>query len=170
MSSRHFISVPKEQQSLLHAQFPELRDLAEGGAASGYHQLAVSVFDHWLSAGEAVNELNRVDLESQTSKDAKLAAFARSLASRHDCCLVKFKGRYQRHATFRAFTSDDARNRWLAPLPYNISDKGRFCLVFPQLGMVYFEGHDFTHHLYFKGDSGLPVVEEAAAYAGLHLL
>ncbi|MEX2473724.1 hypothetical protein [Marinobacter sp.] len=169
VSHRHFISLPEKQQNLLRAQFPELRELAEGGAA-GCHQLAVSVFDHWLSPSEAVSELNGVDLESQTNKDAKLAAFARSLASRHQCYLVKFKGRYHQHPTFRIFTSDEACHRWLTPLPYNIGDKGRFCLAFPQLEMVYFEGHDFTHHLYYKGDSGKPVVEKAAADAGLYLL
>lgn len=154
---------------MLGAQFPELQTLAEDGAA-GCYELAVSVFDHWLSPDEAVKELNGVDLESQRARDAKLAAFARSLSSRCQSYLVKFKGRHQKNPTFREFTSDDALERWLTPLPYNISNKGRFCLVFPTIRMVYFERHDFTHHLYFKGDSGKPTVEKAAADAGLYLL
>ncbi|GAB2873607.1 hypothetical protein GCM10027180_00020 [Microbulbifer echini] len=30
-------------------QFPELLALIEDGYAKGFHRLAVSVFDHWLS-------------------------------------------------------------------------------------------------------------------------
>ena len=170
MNNRHFISLPRERQAQLKAQFPELRELAEEGSANGVQHIAVSVFDHWLSVDEAIAEIDEVSLDSQRVNDAKLHAFTCGLASRSQCYLVKFKGRHHQHATFRAFTSDSARNRWLTPLPYNIGDKWRFQLVFPQLEMVYFEGSDFTHHIYLKHSIGQRVVEEAAIGSGVYVL
>ncbi len=49
MSSRPFISLTKNHQRLLRARFPELLALIVDGYAKGFHRLAVSVFDHWLS-------------------------------------------------------------------------------------------------------------------------
>jgi len=170
VNNRHFIALPETQQKSLRAQFAYLRELAEAGSATNFYQLVVSVFDHSLSEEEAIEELNEVSFEAETSRSAKLAAFARSLASRNRCYLVKFKGRRHECPTFRSFTSDDARDRWLTPKPYNISDEWRFCLVFPELDMVYFEGCDFTHHIYLKDAKGRSVLEEAAVENELHLL
>lgn len=170
MINRHFLSLPREQQRLLQAQFPELLELAEEGAAKGFYQLAVSVFDHWLSAEEAIAEIDEVSLGSQQGNNAKLAAFARHLASRNQCYLVKFKGRYRKQVVFKEFVSQEKRDRWLTPLPHDVGDNWRFLLVFPQLEMVYFEGSDFTHHIYLKEKNGQRVIGAAAADAGVYLL
>lgn len=168
--NRHFVSLPRQQQRLLQAQFPELLELAEVGGAKGFHQLDVSVFDHWLSADEAIAEMDEVSLASEQANNEKLATFARLLASRNQCYLVKFKGRYHKRPVFKEFLSDEKRNRWLTPLPHDVGDNWRFRLLFPQLQMVYFEGSDFTHHIYLKEKGGQQVIEAAAVDAGLYLL
>jgi hypothetical protein len=168
--ARRFVALPKKDQDRLTELFGALPRLIAAEEATGYQHQIVSVFDHVLSLEEAKIDLDNVDPTHAARHDEALHAFACALSASSDCYLVKLKGRRKDRLTFRAFTSEEAREQSLVPLPYLVSDRFRFTLVFPNLDLVYFEGTDFTHHLYFKRAESLEPVVEAARRAGVHLL
>jgi len=167
---RRFVALLKEEQDRLAEQFATLPQLIAAEDVDNYQHQAVSVFDHFLSAEEAKIQLEDVDNADAASHNESLHKFACNLSARNDCYLVKLKGRHKGRLTFRAFTSAVAKERSLVPKPYMVSDYFRFVLVFPSLDLVYLEGSDFTHHLYFKSAESLEQVVEAASHANIHLL
>ena len=159
---RRFVALPKEDQDRLAEQFATLPRLIAAEEVGNYQHQAVSVFDHILSVEEAKTQLDDIDPSHAARHDTRLHEFACTLSARSDCYLVKLKGRRKKgRLTFRAFTSAEAKERSLLPLPYMVSDHFRFILVFPSLDLVYLENADFTHHLYYKRAGSLELVVEA---------
>lgn len=168
--TRQFSATSKERQRSLSEQFSGLLELARSQCVPVTQHLLVSVFDHVLTSREAINELDSISSSQQAVHNALLHAFVCKLTESHDCYLVKFKGRYKRCPTFRTFVSDDAKKRFLKPSPYKVSDNLRFVLVLPELDLVYFEGADFTHHLYIQSSDNAGLVEDIVRGSGLYLL
>ncbi len=76
--------------------FPGLATIASNESTDGYQQVAIAVYDHWLSEEEAYKELNDVPIEKQKINDAKLHSFVCRLTSSFESYLVKRVGNRRR--------------------------------------------------------------------------
>lgn len=170
VKNRKFVSLSKLDQKKLADNFCELRQWVSTGELEGFEQLSISVFDHWLSTEEAQTQLDGASESLQRSHNKKLHSFVSELASKAQPYLVKLKGRRRNNVTFRKFTSAAARDQFLVPAPYNCGDRWRFILVFPALDAAYFEGSDFTHHIFFRKRSKLKELEQVSRRAGVYAL
>lgn len=170
MNNRRFQALDKNYQSKLMESFPKLSAIINNESKHDYQQVAITVFDHWLTEDEAVKELNDVPIEKQKIYDAKLHSFVCGLTSTFESYLIKCVGRHKEHITFRAFKSDDARRRTLVPLNYFASHRHRFIFVVPALQLIYTESWDFTHHAYLRDSASLKVLREEAAKVGVYVL
>lgn len=170
MNNRRFQALDKNIQSKLMVLFPKLSVIINNENTHDYQQVAITVFDHWLTEDEAVKELNDVPIEKQKIYDARLHSFVCGLTSTFESYLVKSVGRHKQHVTFRAFKSDEAKRRTLVPLSYVASRLHRFIFVVPALQLIYTEGWDFTHHAYFIDNTSLEALKAEAAKAGVYVL
>jgi hypothetical protein len=170
MANRRFQSLDRKTQANLINCFPDLAAITSNESTGNYQQVAITVYDHWLSEEDAYKELNDISIEKQKINDAKLHSFVCSLTSNFESYLVKRVGRYKQHITFRAFTSPSAKNMALSPLPYLASSSHRFMFVIPSLKLIYVEGLDFTHHAYLKNQASIGALKAEAEKAGVYVL
>ena len=167
---RRFRNVSRKKQAQLAGSFPGLLKVLHCDG-SDYKENAISVFDHCLNEDEAREQIDNVSKSQATKNDALLHKFIVSLSRATEVYLVKEKGIYSnRKVSFKEFTSDEALVTTLTPKPWHWCDKDRFVLVFPALGIVYFEHWDFTHLVYFNNESGLELLSKIAAENGVYLL
>lgn len=170
LSMKRFRCLPALKQKQLREQFHGFDRWPVTEVGGVFEQFAVSVFDHWLSEEEAYKELNDVPSGVQFQYDARLHRFACAVASELKAYLVKWKGRQKQIMTFREFTSAQARDKCLEPLPYRCSMYGRFVVVLPEIDAAYVEGWDFTHHISFRNRSKAAALERLALEHGLFVL
>ncbi len=173
MKSRRFISLPSLVQKELQHQYQHLHDALVGmydGEDTCIKSTSVSVFDHWLSPNEATAMLQDVTSSMQNEYNSRLHKFVCLLSDSYECYLVLYKGRYSTRITYRKFTSDNARFKTLLPSDYRVPDKDRFKFVIPQLGIIYFEGCDFTHNFHFSDESVLKLISTYAKEAEVYLI
>lgn len=170
MSNRRFMAVDKSVQSRLEEAFPDLSEVIENNPVNRYKTASITVFDHWLSEEEAATELGDVLPEIEKEYDARLHKFISGLTSKFETYFIKRVGKNKKRITFRAFTSEPAKDKTLTPLPWTASNRSRFILVIPSLELAYFEGWDFTHHVHLKNMSVIAVLKEEAAKAGVYVL
>ena len=138
------------------------------GVYDGISHISISIFDHLLSLDEARSMLTNVDDFTRSENDQKLHKFVCTLTSQFDSYLVKFNGRRHNNISFRAFTSDGAREKTLLPQHYEVGDKWRFVLAIPELEALYFEGDDFTHHFYSYRKLDLSKIEPLFDECGVY--
>ncbi|WP_415882899.1 hypothetical protein [Neptuniibacter sp. QD34_54] len=173
-SKRKFINLPKsKQQSLRHefaTHFEALDTYYDTGESESVEWISVTVFDHWLSLDEAILNLDKARDETRKAYDEKLYTFICLLTSQFEAFLVKKLGRYNEKLTFREFTSKEGRKSTLILSDYRCGERARFSFVIPSLGILYFEGSDFTHHIYFKDVNALETIRPLVDRCKLFLL
>jgi hypothetical protein len=169
MPDRKFHSVSKTEQSKLENSFPCLNNWNSRENYGNFKQSSVSVFDHWLTIDESVVfDANNSDKHSEF--DSRLYKFATMLSKSNESLLVKFKGRYKKRPSFKKFSNEQSRMAILQPRPHDLGNQQRFILAFPSLGLIYAEGWDFTHQIYYNSESTLGVVSDIAGKSGLYVL
>jgi len=152
---RRFKNVKTEKKIQLDKEFSNILKTYGDDTSGKYECLTISVFDHCLSLEEAIEQIDNVSKNDEKSHDNKLFEFCKKFTLNEECYLVKLKGMDKSKVTYREFTSTTARNETLRPQSYLASNVYRFVLVLPELESVYFEGWDFTHHLYYKNEEKL---------------
>ncbi|MBE9399690.1 hypothetical protein IOQ59_20695 [Pontibacterium sp. N1Y112] len=167
---RKFRRLSETESSSLNALFPCINELYAKEDLCGYKHLSISVFDHWLSQKEAIEEIDNVSSEKEDSNDRKLYDFCCALASKNECYLIKLLGRKKDVVTFREFSSQESRQKCLEPMAYNYGSHGRFVLVFPKMELIYFEDWDFTHHIYYKDPDKLEGLREQVDKYEIYIL
>ncbi|MGX9418199.1 hypothetical protein ACWU4D_12690 [Vibrio sp. WJH972] len=174
MKNRRFVNLPRQVQNELQDQYQIIYDALERmydiGKLTNIKTRSISVFDHWLSFDEAMSILTEVTPSMQNEYNRRLHKFICSLSHSYECYLIVYKGRYSSKTIYRKFTSDSAREKTLLPQDYRACENERFKLVIPALGIMYFEGSDFTHRLYFSDESVLKVISEYLSEAEVHLI
>ena len=167
---RNFRSLPIKKQKTLHNCFPEILGLIRKEETQSYNHASVSVFDHCLTVDEGNNIFGSLSTKQVNEYNRRLHLFCISLAKSTECYLVKLLGRKKDKVTFWEFTSDTAIGKVLTPSHHLISDRFRFVLALPGLESVYFEGWDFTHHVYYKKDECTDMLITIAQKNKLHIL
>ncbi len=118
---RKFKNLHKSKQLELNSLFRELESLFECSESNEYEQLSISVFDHWLNRDEAIEEIDKVKIKIQKKHDSKIHKFCNLLTDQNEHYLIKLRGRNKDIITFREFTSNNARNEFLKPIPLVIN-------------------------------------------------
>lgn len=174
MLLRRFLNVSKEHQRSLTSQFQSSFDALDNwydtGILTGIELVSISIFDHWLSQDEARLHLGDVDEVTQFENNKKLHKFVCSLTSQFDSYLVKFKGRRHNRVSFRKFTSNSAREKTLTLQHSEAGNQCRFVLAIPELDALYFEGWDFTHHIYSPNKFEMSKIEPLFDVCKVHPL
>jgi len=132
-----------------------------------YEQAYITVFDHWLTINEANNEITH---RPNDIYNKQLHEFANNLFKDYVSYFVKFKGIKKEVINFKVVTSDKAAHELLQPTHHLASGQFRYILAIPELEIIYFEGCDYTHHVYYKSESKLSFVIELAKKYDLHVL
>jgi len=167
---RNFKNTTKIKQNQLNEVFPEMMDLFSWEGTDAYTKVSVCTFDHWLTQEEAIKEIDDVSHHREKEHNKKLHEFSVALAENTECYLVKLIGKKKKRVTYREFTSEVGLRKQLVPELHYIADSCRFVLVLPKLKGVYFEGSDFTHHFYFKGNEDIQKISDLAKKHGLHII
>ena len=166
---RKFINLSKNRQAELRARFPDLLKISSVEDSLHYKQIAISVFDHWLSREEFLND--DPDKEERLRRDKKLHDFSKVMSSKTEVLNFKFKGKWERcYPSFRRFSSQDAMEHYLRSAGENDSSN-RFCqLVLPEFNAVFFESWDYTNIFYIQDDKVVPQIKKWAIESGVYCL
>ena len=168
---RNFKNVSLIRQKMLAEVFPEMLSFYSCVDVDGYKKASVSVFDHWLSQGEAIENIDNVSVIQANKNNEFLHKFAILLAQSTDAYMVKFRGKYSdKRVTYREFTSQHGVVNSLIPKHHFAGGRSRFILALPQINSVYFEGCDFTHQVYYKTEKDLEFVTQLAKQSGLSIV
>jgi hypothetical protein len=168
---RKFKNVPKSKQNSLSKEFPELLSLYVCEDDAAYKKVSVSVFDHWLNKEEAIKYIDSATAIQEIENNNSLHNFSISLARSTETYLVKMLDKNtKRKAAFKEFFYELGMENSLIPRHHLSSDTSRFVLVHPQLNAVYFEGSDFTHHIYYKHEKSLEFISKIANETGLSII
>jgi len=167
---RHFKRVSKNLNAEILAVFPGILDLYEMSEINGYSKLSISVFSHWLSQNEAIDEIDEVSTYKIKKNNEKLHSFTVALIESTTCYLIKIIGLKKDTVTFRELLSPLKLNKAILPTPHLIGDKWRFVLAIPSLEIIYFEGSDFTHHIYYKDIKKIEPIYSLVKNNELHVL
>ena len=171
MNNRKFKNLSKSKQEDLGKLFPDIQSLFECKESENYTHLSISVFDHWLSREEAINEIDNVSIKKEDAHDEKLYLFCNALIKLTKCYLIKFRGIKKDKITYKEFITKSEYNEHLKPKPYNTGGiNWRFILVLPETEAVYFEDCDFTHHLYYRDDNNITEIYNLIKENGLFVL
>lgn len=167
---RNYRNLPESEQIKLREQFPDLLNLARAEDVPGYHYLAVTVFDHWLSRDEANELLENVSEQEQIRRNDSLYKFSRKLASEADVISYKFCGRWSSSKPkFRTFASEKIKLEYLVPTVTKTSGSF-FKVVIPDFSMVYVESWDDTNVMYLRDISIKNRLMILAKECGVHIL
>lgn len=167
---RNFKNVQKAKQKELENIFPELLKLYSDENTDTYKKTTVCVFDHWLSNDEAIKEIDKLSNKKEQEHNRKLHSFCVALAKSTECYLVKLLGKKKETISFKKFTNEIGLKNTLVPEHHYVSDTFRFVLALPELEVVYFEGCDFTHHVYYKNETNMQSISNLVTEHGLFLL
>ena len=166
---RKFINLSKNRQVELNSNFPDLLKLYSVEDSSHYKQVAVSVFDQWLTREEFQND--SPDKIEQLRRDKSLHDFTKIMSKETEILNFKFKGKWEcSYPSFRKFTSQDAMDSYLHPAGGNDSSD-KFCrLVLPEFKAVFFESWDYTNIFYIQDDKVIPQIKKWARESGVYCL
>jgi hypothetical protein len=167
---RKFRSISKIKQKQVENTFPDLLNVYGDENTNAYLKAAICVFDHWLTKEEAIAEIQDISEQKESMHNKKIHEFCVAITKLAECYLVKRCGKNKDRVSFREFTSEDGLIKSLTPSHHMVSDRHRFVLVFPKLNMIYFEGGDFTHHLYFKNIKDIVEIKNVAHNKGLYYI
>lgn len=168
---RKFLALDKQSQIDLREKYPDLDKLYAMEDTDAYTYMAVSVFDHWLGAEDAVKLLSDVSEEEQKSRDSKFVKFAKKLIENTDVLNFTFKGCWNSAKTqFRKFTSNTAKEDYLMCAPHNVDSSHFYKVVLPDLEAVYFESWDDTNVFYLRNPKHAEKIEKWANECGLYCL
>ncbi|WP_285350374.1 hypothetical protein [Vibrio sp. D173a] len=167
---RGVLNVSKETQKELCRIFPNLLDLYEDNDGIKSKRGAISVFDHWLNEEEYLDYVN----SSNSVKESylrKLDEFAFYMATNYKCYTFKVVGRgKKRRISFRYFTDSDSISKMAKQKRETIPSRTLYKLVFPTLGVSYFEGWENTNYIYSSDYAGTLFFSKLAEEKGLSFL
>ena len=167
---RRFQRLSQTEDDNLNKLFPDLDKLYGIEDTNHYNHLAISVFDHILNEDEARDHIDGVTSEQETLNDRNLHEFCCSLALKNECYIVRPIGIRKHNVTYRRFLSHAGVKSYLEPKPYNWGSRNRFVLALPKMKLIYFEGWDFTHHVYYKDKTQISQLKEQAKEHGVFIL
>lgn len=158
-------------QKALNEKYFYLYDLEYEEKFHKLNGIAISVFNHWLSKGEAKDLIEGSSPEESDKRYSVHKRFNYFLVENYRCLTYKFRGKLNRRfAKFKEFTSLEQSRRFVDPSTSGLSNKYRFSLVIPEFNAVYFEGSDYTNYLYSDSPDNLSILSGKAKDLGLFTL
>lgn len=168
---RRCINVSKDEQKKLEALFPEILAIDSGDDALPYKKFAISVFDHWLTRGEAKPLLENVsDIEAIKRNNIHMN-FNKFLCRKTNCLTYKIKGRGNKiRPVFKRFLHEESLYNYIKPQSGCVSSRFLFRLVLPELSALYYEGWDNTNYIYFRDEKWVDMFLDWAKTSDLYIL
>lgn len=166
-----FITFDQNSQERLLEVFPDLLKVTSGVEGHGYKMLSISVFDHWLTPEEAACLLQGVSTDIDSQRKSSHYCLSKKITTTLDAVTFKIENSGTKpYPVFVGFKSPAAAYKYVKPGDYNISDRFYFKLAIPNLRCIYFEGSDYTNHLYYQQESEISAILEFAEQCGLFVL
>ncbi|GLS24622.1 hypothetical protein [Marinibactrum halimedae] len=169
-AKRKILNCDKLKQKELREKYPFLYELECGENSGNLHDIAISIFDHWLSEDEAVNLLGDVSAGGEVeSRVAPHRNFNHFLVSSYESFTYRFKGKLNhRYVVFKKFKTLGAAKDYVEPKIESVSNRYKFSLIIPELDAIYFEGDDYTNYLYSSNPNNLSLLLSKAQELGLY--
>ena len=147
MNNKCFKKVSKEKEKEINILFPNIKNLITDYDDIGFNYLGITVFDHWLNRDEANKELGE-DEPQYLKKDRnnKLYKFNIDINRNFELYYVRIRGRQKDNIVYRHINYD----KCLSPGIHGYGWGHMSIFVLPKLKAVYFEGYDYTYHLYYQ--------------------
>ena len=159
---------PTREAEIL-ARFPSLTEMLFGERPSAYEYRAVSIFDAWLGKARS-QELD----EAQADYDARsipLDQFNRLLLTKIEALGIAVDVPLNVDSpTLHEFTSPEEAQQYAQHCDADAASDGFFRLILPEVEAVYLESWDFTNVFFLLNLSCLPLINEPAEQAGVHVL
>ena len=166
-----FITLNQDSQERLMTTFPNLLKVIFGDDNHGYKTLSISVFDHWLNKEEATSLLQKINTNTDSQRKNLHYCLNKKIIDSLDVVTFKVESADTRpRPVFMAFECKSAAHEYVKPKDYNISDHCYFKLAIPGLHCLYFEGSDYTNHIYYQQEHELDTLLELVEQYGLFVL
>ena len=167
--------VSEKRQIDLSQQFPELLKVHHIENCQRIKKVAISVFDHWLNESEA-RDLLKIDKSRPTTGEELarrdlLNALNTLIAKSTECLgyeIIERNG--HEYPRFFSFDTTQSLSKYFSQSPHGVSAQFFFKLVLPKLSALYFEGYDFTNHLYYLDENMIEQLKRWTAEANLYVL
>lgn len=163
---RQWNNVDRLRQKELLAQYPDISRVYQGEASGVYKRLAISVFDHWLSAEEAARLLVEANHQSYCLIHK---SFNLAFAEAFGCLGFRLRGRFKNKVIFKTFTHQHGLQEYLEPASFSVSQSCMLQVVLPEISAIYFEGFDSTNYLYYRDEAKIAPFLELARKHGLYI-
>ena len=165
------LELDKENQERLLNVFPNIVDVTSGVDGHGYKMLSVSVFDHWLTEEEAMGLLQNVSNTLDAQRKSLHYCLNKKIVTSVNAVSFDIHDVEARVLPiFMGFSGPDTACEYVVPSNYDISTEFYFRLAMPDLRCLYFEGSDYTNHLYFQQEADVVNILKFAAQCGLSVL
>ena len=171
-NSRRVFNVSKTMQKELNSEFPNLLKINDGcnSIQEECESGAISVFDHWLLE-EEYEKLSPYSNDVIDMYPKKLDEFIYYLIENYECYTFRVVGRgKKRRVSYRHFVNVECSVSTIKQKRYAIRRKSLYRLVFPTLGISYFEGWDHTNYLYSFDLENIKKIRLIAEEMGLYFL
>jgi len=167
---RDFINLSEIESEELNSQFPYILDLLNCENTDSYYQASICPFDRFLFSEDASKLIDSVSENEAKIHNMNLHNFIVTLGRKTRLLSIKLFGRKKEKIKFRRFASDDALIRKTKLKHHMAPNSNRLSLLAPELGLVYFENWDFTHHIFSKKKLKIELLEELASKNNLYLI
>lgn len=158
-------------QERLLTTFPNILEVTSGDEDHTYEMLSISVFDHWLDREEATSLLENVSSSVDSRRKGLHHCLSRKLVTSLDAVTFNIESDGTKtRPVFKGFVSPQSACDYVEPSDHNISARFYFKLAIPDLSCLYFEGSDYTSHLYYQRESEISTILKIAEQCGLFVL
>lgn len=166
---RKYQNINKKLESSTLSIFPNFESIVldDGAIPCIYNEAHISVFNHWLSVEEADKEIT--DAPNDIYNQA-LHNFSLNLFKQYQAYFVKFKGNDKKYTRLKVAINDKALEIITTPTHHLSSGQFRFVALIPELEVLYLEGCDYTHHIYYKSEPKFNKLKTMISEYGLYVL
>ena len=158
---RAFRTISKKKHDELLEDFPVL-DTDEYEKLGEWNSVAITVFDHWLSRGDAIRYIDNRTLNEQKYFDSTWAKFNQLIASKLNPYLAKYR------SVGRVVFKEPKSIELLTKRLDLTNDQSFITLVFPEQRAIYEQSYDDTHLLYFECHDKIRPILEIIEKSGLY--
>jgi len=133
-----------------------------------YHEVAISVFDHFLLRNEVSQIFIDDNFEELEIRRNKLESFVKSLFELTKIYLWRYK-RHDKIYIYKVSSLKYLQN--VCNIQNQVSNTvENYSLIIPEFSCVYDEGSDWTNQLYYKDRVQIKPIIDLVQSSGLHIL
>ncbi|MFZ6745783.1 hypothetical protein ACO0LC_21370 [Undibacterium sp. JH2W] len=157
----------KEQS--IHLQFPFLQNVKENINHGEMGQVALSVFDHWITCESEYHLLDNIGVIEQENRNQKFLSHWAAIFDATEIFTLRYRGRWPKKERLVIKQYADKAG-YLAQCRLKMGNSPFQFLILPEFDCLYMASWDDTNHLYFNDRLRAEPILSLAKKSGLHIL